>query len=153
MLLCTITKPRAASSYTTSSADMRSGLTYSKPSNSLWSIFPMRLLKRQCPDINSEHDCINEAFVKISKSSVILLGLRVVWRELHRLVGELRGEVGEVPLALQPRPVRRRDLLLLELKCTREGQGRELRVQKKVATTLENSSNHRQQQWRHGMNL
>ena len=44
------------------------------------------------------------------------MGLRVVRRELHRLVGELRREVGEVPLALEPRPVRRRDLLLLELK-------------------------------------
>ena len=50
------------------------------------------------------------------------MGLRVVRRELHRLVGELRREVGEVPLALEPRPVRRRDLLLLELKGTHGGQ-------------------------------
>ena len=52
---------------------------------------------------------------------VYRVGLRVVWCELHRLVGELRREVGEVPLALQPRPVRWRDLLLFELKCTQAG--------------------------------
>merc|ERR1712117_172110 len=53
----------------------------------------------------------------------------VVRRELHRLVGELRREVGEVPLALEPWPVRRRDLLLLEqfpLDGLEEGVGHDL---------------------------
>ena len=51
---------------------------------------------------------------------------RVVGRELHRLVGELRGEVGEVALALEARAVGRRDLLLLELKeATRRRQRRQ----------------------------
>ena len=36
-------------------------------------------------------------------------------RELHRLVRELRGEVGEVSLGLQQGAVGRRDLLLTEL--------------------------------------
>ena len=39
---------------------------------------------------------------------------RVVRGEVDGLVGELRREVGEVPLALQPGSVGGRDLLLLE---------------------------------------
>ena len=39
---------------------------------------------------------------------------RVVGGEMDGLVCELRGEVCQVPLALQPRPVRGRDLLLLQ---------------------------------------
>ena len=42
--------------------------------------------------------------------------LRIVRRELHRLVGELRGEVGKIAFGLQPRSVRRRHLLLFQLK-------------------------------------
>ena len=39
---------------------------------------------------------------------------RVVRSEVHGLVCELWGEVGQVPLALQSGPVRGRDLLLLQ---------------------------------------
>ena len=39
---------------------------------------------------------------------------RVVGCEVDGLVCELRGEVCQVPLALKPRPVRGRDLLLLQ---------------------------------------
>ena len=39
---------------------------------------------------------------------------RVVGGEVDGLVCELRGEVGQVPLTLQPGPVGGRDLLLLQ---------------------------------------
>ena len=59
---------------------------------------------------------------RLDKEKLIL---RVVRRELDRLVGELWREVGEVRLVLQPRAVRRRDLLLLQLCRTKAKAGRE----------------------------
>ena len=53
--------------------------------------------------MNTRHDIV-----------IITNDARVVGGEVDGLVCELRGEVGQVPLALQPGPVRRRDLLLLQ---------------------------------------
>ena len=53
--------------------------------------------------MNTRHDIV-----------IITNDARVVGGEVDGLVCELRGEVGQVPLALQPGPVGRRDLLLLQ---------------------------------------
>ena len=85
--------------YTTSSALMSSGLTYSNPSNSVWSILP--------------------ANVKVSQIyQTTLLNLTndagIIWSQLYRLISKLRRKVCQVSLTFQPWPVGWRNLLLLK---------------------------------------
>lgn len=92
---------------TQSSMDIRRGLTYSKPSNSVWSIFPIIFLKSWRIVLIESHATVWITVVALTNGK-IFVNSRIIGSKADRFRSELRVEMLEIKIRVELGLVRRR---------------------------------------------